>query len=64
MYEPITNSVADGRVYIWRNNANGLLVEALDAHEGCVNAVAWNPSDPRCFASAGDDGTVRIWRPR
>lgn len=58
------NCVVDGRVYIWRNNVNGLLVEALDAHEGCVNAVAWHPSDPRCFASAGDDGRVRVWRPR
>ncbi|KAK7188939.1 WD domain-containing protein, partial [Paraphaeosphaeria sporulosa] len=60
----VVSGSEDGRVYIWRNNVNGLLVEALDAHEGCVNAVAWHPSDPRCFASAGDDGRVRVWRPR
>ncbi|KAJ4293588.1 hypothetical protein N0V90_008871 [Kalmusia sp. IMI 367209] len=39
------------------------LVEALDAHPGCVNAVAWHPTDPKVFASAGDDAKVRIWKP-
>jgi WD40 repeat protein len=51
----------DSRIYIWRSN--GLLVEALDAHVGCVNAVAWHPTDPRIFASAGDDAKVKIWKP-
>lgn len=55
-YEP------DSRIYIWRTN--GLLVEALDGHpDGCVNAVAWHPKDPKVFASAGDDWKVRIWKP-
>jgi WD40 repeat protein len=52
----------DSRIYIWRKN--GLLIETLEGHpNGCVNAVAWHPTDPRVFASAGDDGKVRIWKP-
>lgn len=51
----------DSRIYIWRSN--GLLVEALDAHLGCVNSIAWHPTDPSVFASAGDDHKVRIWKP-
>jgi WD40 repeat protein len=54
-------AISDSRVYIWRSN--GLLIEALDAHSGCVNSIAWHPTDPRIFASAGDDWKVRIWKP-
>jgi len=58
----VVSGSEDSRVYIWRTN--GHLVEALDAHPGgCVNAVAWHPTDPRVFASAGDDRKVRIWKP-
>ncbi|KAF2105662.1 WD repeat-containing protein 26 [Lophiotrema nucula] len=58
----VVSGSEDSRIYIWRTN--GQLVEALDAHpDGCVNAVAWHPTNPREFASAGDDQRVRIWRP-
>lgn len=57
----VVSGSEDSKVYIWRTN--GHLVEALDAHHGCVNAVAWHPKDPRVFASAGDDHKVRIWKP-
>jgi WD40 repeat protein len=50
----------DSRIHIWRSN--GLHIEALDAHVGCVNSVAWHPKDPAVFASAGDDQRVRIWK--
>ena len=34
---------------------------ALNGHADEVNCVAWHPTDPRCLATASDDGTVRIW---
>lgn len=57
----VVSGSEDSRIYIWRSN--GLLIEALDAHPGCVNSVAWHPTDPSTFASAGDDSRVKIWRP-
>ncbi|KAI9676439.1 MAG: hypothetical protein M1817_000596 [Caeruleum heppii] len=51
----------DSRVYIWHRE-HGTLLETLSGHKsGCVNAVAWNPHNPRMFATAGDDHKVRIW---
>ncbi|TKA65973.1 hypothetical protein B0A49_06532 [Cryomyces minteri] len=45
----------DSHIYIWRRKT-GVLVERLPAHSpGFVNAVAWHPTDPTIFASAGDD---------
>ncbi|KAF2467902.1 WD repeat-containing protein 26 [Lindgomyces ingoldianus] len=58
----VVSGSEDSRIYIWRTN--GLLVDALDAHpNGCVNSIAWHPTDPKVFASAGDDMKVRIWKP-
>ncbi|CAI6298625.1 unnamed protein product [Periconia digitata] len=57
----VVSGSEDSRIYIWRNN--GTLVETLDAHSGCVNSIAWHPTNPRVFASAGDDAKVRIWKP-
>ena len=41
-----------------------MLAEKLLAHNGDVNCVRWHPLDSTFLASAGDDGTVRLWRLR
>ncbi|OBT68889.1 hypothetical protein VE03_02157 [Pseudogymnoascus sp. 23342-1-I1] len=51
----------DGYVFVWHKE-NGSVVEKLEAHRpGCCNSVSWNPKNPRMFATAGDDQSVRIW---
>lgn len=49
----------DSNIYIW-NRDHGMLIAKLPGHIGVVNAVSWNPQDHNVFASAGDDGTVRM----
>lgn len=54
----------DARVYIYHRRS-GQLLDRLAGHgEGCVNSVAWHPREFALFASASDDMTVRIWRPK
>ena len=51
----------DGNIYIWHRET-GFLLEMLTGHgEGSVNAVAWNPTNERMFASCSDDHSIRIW---
>ncbi|KAE9364323.1 WD domain-containing protein [Stipitochalara longipes BDJ] len=50
----------DGHVFIWHKET-GQLIEKLEAHKGCCNAIAWSPTNPSMFASAGDDHKIRIW---
>jgi len=56
----VVSGSEDSNVYVWRKE-NGALVEVLPGHSGIVNCVAWNPTNPYMFASAGDDRNVRIW---
>ncbi len=59
--KPWLTFTLDSHIYIWRSN--GVIIEALEAHPGCVNSIAWHPKDPTVFASAGDDTKVKIWKP-
>lgn len=52
----------DNHIYIWKRDSSEL-IETLPGHQGTVNCVKWSPSEVAMFASAGDDKTVRIWRP-
>ena len=50
----------DGRVWVW-STRTGQLLQCLEGHAGCVNAVDWSPAMPWLLASASDDGTIRTW---
>lgn len=51
--------LVDGHVLIW-HKATATLVEKLLAHSPRCNSVSWCPSNPRLFASCGDDGTIKM----
>ena len=61
---------ADHRIQILREAATSTSNQPLfstevnvqDAQQGDVNCVAWHPRDGSTLVSAGDDGTVRIWK--
>jgi WD repeat-containing protein 26 len=58
----VMSGCEDSRIYIWDRDS-GRLLDILEGHiAGCVNSVSFNNANPDIFASAGDDGTVRIWR--
>ena len=57
----VASGSEDGNVYIWHRETC-VLLEVLTGHgEGSVNAVAWNPTNERMFASCSDDHSIRIW---
>ncbi|KAI1438784.1 WD40 repeat-like protein [Xylaria sp. CBS 124048] len=50
----------DGTIHIW-HKGSGHPIEKLPGHSPRCNSVAWCPTNPRLFASCGDDGKVKIW---
>jgi hypothetical protein len=43
-----------------KGSARSASAGTFRGHEGAVRALAWAP-DGKSFASAGDDGTIRVW---
>jgi WD40 repeat protein len=67
----IVSGGSDNRIQIYREIISGgatsdkplFTVDAgVDTSHGDVNCVCWHPHDGSILCSAGDDGTVRIWR--
>ncbi|QSZ34518.1 hypothetical protein DSL72_006112 [Monilinia vaccinii-corymbosi] len=57
----VVSGSEEGNVVIYHRE-NGSVIEKLDGHKkGCCNSISWNPMNPSMFASAGDDGVIRIW---
>ena len=53
----------DSDVYIWHRRTEQL-IERISGHGKSVGSVVWNPGHDAQWASASDDGTVRIWSVR
>jgi WD40 repeat protein len=65
----IASSGGDNRIQIYREVSGSTSDQplftvdvAVDTTHGDVNCVCWHPRDGSILCSAGDDGTVRIWR--
>lgn len=50
----------DSNVFVWHRES-GMLLETIGGHSKEVTSVAWNPVRKDMFASASDDGSVRVW---
>jgi len=66
----VVSGGSDNRIQIYREIIVGATSDkplftidvGVDTSHGDVNCVCWHPHDGSILCSAGDDGTVRIWR--
>lgn len=59
--QPAPTKRSVGAVLQLWDATTGKLVQRLSGHDLQVNSVAFSPRDPNHFATASDDGTVRVW---
>ncbi|GJQ12804.1 hypothetical protein GpartN1_g4595.t1 [Galdieria partita] len=58
-----SQDLGDDKVKIsYHTEPFSIVATLLNAHEGDINCVKWNPQDGYIFASCGDDGLICIWR--
>ncbi|MCP3916989.1 MAG: protein kinase [bacterium] len=57
--ERFAQMLEDGKIGIWETRT-GRLAHTFEGHDGRVHGLAYHP-DGHLLASAGDDGTARIW---
>lgn len=58
----IISADSGGTLKIWNAEDGSLFFEKEHAHNGAINSIACNPSKHQNhFASAGNDGAVKIW---
>ncbi|MES1921911.1 hypothetical protein MHBO_003440 [Bonamia ostreae] len=50
----------DSLIYVWGGAETAEMT--IEGHSAVVNSIFGSPSDKSVFASASDDGTVRLWR--
>ncbi|MEU7133681.1 helix-turn-helix domain-containing protein [Streptomyces sp. NPDC046261] len=57
-------AAGDGRgtATVWRAASPDRPVHRWQAHPRAVTSVAFRPGDPSSLATAGEDGTARLWR--
>ncbi|KAI9882154.1 MAG: hypothetical protein M1823_006100 [Watsoniomyces obsoletus] len=54
----------DGRIFVTTHTEGGNWAtdaRPFSGHEGSVEEIQWSPSEGTVFASAGSDGTVKVW---
>jgi WD40 repeat protein len=59
----VASGGADKEVLVWEA-ASGKVLHKLSGHDGDVAALAWAPGSSSILASAGKEGTVRLWTVR
>jgi WD40 repeat protein/serine/threonine protein kinase len=60
----LVSATADGRIYVWDTgfgeNASATPLRAWQGHAGLIHHLAVSPNGRR-LASAGEDGTAKVW---
>ncbi|KAE8269880.1 hypothetical protein A4X09_0g2441 [Tilletia walkeri] len=58
----IVTGSEDSKIYVY-HRVSGRTLERLSHGAGCVNNVAWHPTNKAMFASASDDSSICVWQP-